>query len=151
MPDFDNSLVTAHQAAEHEVERRGDRSIGTAHVLVGLLASGGVVVDAVQRAEPRLTAESARAALDRDADDLPHLERLGVDPERVLASAGPPSPGPRPGARHFYTAEYQQAMPPASAKLGRLRKTGALTASRSPDPRCCGCRRWSQAPALPTS
>jgi len=132
MPDFDDSLVTAHHAAEHEVERRGDRSVGSAHVLVGLLAIGGVVVEAVQRAEPALTVTAAREALDRDADDLPHLERLGVDPERVLASAGPPSPGPRPKVRHFYAAEFQQAMAPASAKLARLRKAGDLTHERKP-------------------
>lgn len=132
MTDFDDSLVAAHRAAEQEVERRGDRSVGSAHVLVGLLAGGGAVVEAVRRAEPDLTVSAAREALDRDADDLPHLERLGVDAERVLASAGPPSPGPRPRVRHFYTAEFQQAMAPASAKLARLRKAGDLTREQKP-------------------
>lgn len=132
MPHFDDSLVTAHQAAEREVERRGDPSVGTAHLLVGLLATGGVVVEAVQRAEPRLTVELARAALDRGADDLPHLERLGVDPERILASTGAPSSGPRPKARHFYTAEYQQVRTPALAKFAGLQKTGALMGEQKP-------------------
>lgn len=94
MPSYDDSIIAAMGASEREVMRVGENAIGTEHVLIGLLATGGSVAAEVQRAGPGLTAESVRAALQQGIDDLPHLQRLGIDPQRVLASAGTPLPGP---------------------------------------------------------
>ena len=127
MHSYDNSIIAAMVASEREVMRVGGNAIGTEHVLLGLLATGGSVAAQVQQAEPRLTVASVRAALEQSIDDLPHLQRLGIDPQRVLASAGASYPGPLLAARGSHTAEFQGALQSASVKMSRLEKLKALS------------------------
>ncbi|WP_299037779.1 Clp protease N-terminal domain-containing protein [uncultured Pseudokineococcus sp.] len=126
---YDETFSEAMTAGGREAELAGRRAMGTEHLLLGLLIARGPLVDPAVRAAPALSEHSVRQAIERGLDDLPYLHQLGIDPDRVLASAGAPS------ASHLlmsgsHTNDLQAALEAASLKLHQLRKSGALPRER---------------------
>ncbi|WP_432507374.1 Clp protease N-terminal domain-containing protein [Kineococcus arenarius] len=123
---YDESFGAVMAASQREATRLGAGSYGSEHVLLGLLAAAGPLAEQVRRTEPGLTVQAVRSAVERGADDAPHLRRLGIDAQQVLATAGSEPPGPRPAPRNRHTPEWQAALGSASVKLSQLQKSGAL-------------------------
>ncbi|MBI9113692.1 Clp protease N-terminal domain-containing protein [Sanguibacter suaedae] len=122
---YDDSFVAVMTATKDEATALGARDYGSEHVLLGLLAADDDLTRRVVPSFPDLTTTAVRSAVQGSLDDAPHLARLG------LATADPVSPaatGKPPRTKH--TPELQSALNRATAKWGRLRKTGALPKER---------------------
>ncbi|MDP9393636.1 MAG: hypothetical protein M3Q27_04945 [Actinomycetota bacterium] len=105
---YDDTFGAVMAASQREATQLGAHEYGSEHVLLGLLTAGGATAEAVTRAHPSLTAEAVRSGIERAVDDLPHLQRLGIDPEQLLRAGAESSPrGPTPRNRH--TPESQAA------------------------------------------
>ena len=128
MPIYDESFAAAMVATQREATRLGADAYGSEHVLLGLLAGDVPPGREIARAFPGLTPGALGAAAGSSADDLPHLQRLGIAP-------GALPPAPRPGRvppRNRHRPELQASLNSASAKLNRLLKDGSLPRSSTP-------------------
>ncbi|WP_432492346.1 Clp protease N-terminal domain-containing protein [Kineococcus auxinigenes] len=123
---YDDSFSAVMAASRQEATHLGADRYGSEHVLLGLLAAAGPLTEQVRRSAPELTAQAVRSAIERGADDAPHLQRLGIDADQVLATAGGEPSRPHPAPRNRHTPEWQGALGSASVKLNRLQKSGAL-------------------------
>jgi len=130
-----------------EAEQRGDRHIGTDHLLLGVLASPSAVTSAAVRDAGLDLAGARRAVLDADADAL---AAIGIDTD-VL-----PPPGPRPpehpatpslrsrwrrqhrpftgGAKHTLEGALREALQLKHRWIGTEHLLLALAARTGPDP-----------------
>ncbi|WP_432488170.1 Clp protease N-terminal domain-containing protein [Kineococcus sp. SYSU DK018] len=138
---YDDSFGAVMAASQQQATRLGADAYGSEHVLLGLLSAAGPLTEQVRRTEPGLDAQVVRSAVERSADDAVHLQRLGIDAERLLAPAsgdaadagageGRAPSRPRPTPRNRHTPEWQQALNSASVKLNQLQKSGALPRQR---------------------
>jgi ATP-dependent Clp protease ATP-binding subunit ClpA len=119
-------------AAADEARRRGDRRLGTDHLLLGLLhdpaaeAAGVLGVDLA----------SARAA--QDALDRAALAAVGIragDLGPIEDAAGPRRRPPlTSGARAVFKRAVEQAPPRRSSRIGTRQFLLALLACERPDP-----------------
>jgi hypothetical protein len=120
---WDETFVSATEAAGEEARRAGATAYGSEHMLLGLLAATDPVTNHLTGAEPRLRADTVRDAVHGDAVDQPHLNRLGLD------SADLPE-HPKVPLQSKHTAEFQVALNESTAKWGALVKSGALPRRR---------------------
>jgi ATP-dependent Clp protease ATP-binding subunit ClpA len=116
-------------AAQQEAAALGAHEYGSEHILVGLLAADGPLVEQVSSVDSGLSADRVRQAIERSIDDTPSLQRLGLSP--VDASPAPTKAPRMPRNRH--TSELQVSLNSGTTKWGQLRKTGQLTKERKLD------------------
>jgi ATP-dependent Clp protease ATP-binding subunit ClpA len=120
-------------AAADEARRRGDRRLGTDHLLLGLLhdpaaeAAGALGVDL----------ESARAA--QDALDRAALAAVGIDAGDLAGPVEEPGGARRrppltSAARAVFKRAVEQARPRRSGRIGTRHFLLALLACERPDP-----------------
>lgn len=126
---YDETFTAAMTAGDREIERAGGTAMGSEHLLLGLLTARGPLVEPVLRADPALNEEAVREALDRGLDDLPYLQRLGIDPDRVLPSSVA-LPRGRLSMTGSHSSDLQTGLESASLKLDNVRKSGALPRER---------------------
>jgi ATP-dependent Clp protease ATP-binding subunit ClpA len=119
-------------AAAEEARRRGDRRLGTDHLLLGLLH--GPAAEAASALGVDLA--SARAA--QDALDRAALAAVGIhasDPGPIEDAAGPRRRPPlTSGARAVFKRAVEQARPRRSGRIGTRHFLLALLACERPDP-----------------
>ena len=120
------------ESASEEAGRRGDRRLGTDHLLLGLLHNE----DSQAAHALGISLESARAAA--SALDRAALLAVGVEIEDTGAMpiAGPFS-GHRPltsGAREVFKRAVEEARPPKSARIEERDFLVALLSRDRPDP-----------------
>ncbi len=136
---YDDSFAAVMAASQEQATRLGADAYGSEHVLLGLLTAAGPLTEQVVRVEPGLEVQVVRSAVERSADDAVHLQRLGIDTERLLAPASEAAAGVGEGRapsrarrppRNRHTPEWQQALNSASVKLSRLHESGALPRRR---------------------
>ena len=120
---YDDSFAAAMTATRQEATDLGAHVYGSEHLLLGLLAEGGPLAEVVSGRDGAVTYDAVRRAVTHAIDDAPLLEGLGVS---VVASGLADAPRPRRTPRNRHSPELQAAMSAASAKWGRLRKSGDL-------------------------
>jgi ATP-dependent Clp protease ATP-binding subunit ClpA len=127
-----DGMRTLLKSATEEVGRRGDRRLGTDHLLLGLLHDP----DSPVATALGVSLADARAA--RDALDLAALAAVGV---RVGAVAEPPAvtfgrrlPPLSSGARAVLRHALDDARPRRTGRLGAAHFLRALLARERPDP-----------------
>lgn len=127
---YDDSFVAAMTAIRQEATALGARAYGSEHALLGLLAAGGPVTQQIVRLHPQLTVSAVRTAVEQALDDLPHLRRLGIEPDAlpVASSSTGSARNSAPSNRH--APELQAALNSATAKWGQLRKSHSLPRER---------------------
>lgn len=124
------NLVMA--SATEEARRRGDRRLGTDHLLLGLLHDA----DSSAAKALGVSLADARAAVDRL--DEAALAAVGVQAETL--GAGPPVPFGRrlapltSGAREVFKRALDEARPARSGRIEAAHFLLALLALRRPDP-----------------
>lgn len=136
---FTRDARSVVMAALGEAERRGDRHVGTEHLLLGLIASPDAVASTVvtdhdldlHRARRTLSEadEAALAAVGVDVDGLPR-------PDRPIPRRGrrmPRSPF-TDGAKQTLEAALREALGHSHRHIGPEHVLLALCARTSPDP-----------------
>jgi ATP-dependent Clp protease ATP-binding subunit ClpA len=119
-------------AAAEEARRRGDRRLGTDHLLLGLLhdpageAASALGVDlASARAAQDALDRAALAAVGIHAGDLGSIEGLGGARHRLPLTSG---------ARAVFKRAVEQARPRKRGRIGTGHFLLALLACQRPDP-----------------
>jgi ATP-dependent Clp protease ATP-binding subunit ClpA len=119
-------------AAADEARRRGDRRLGTDHLLLGLLhdpaseAASALGVDLVSaRAAQDALDRAALAAVGIHADDLGPMEEPGGAHRRPPLTSG---------ARAVFKRAVEQARPSKRGRIGTRHFLLALLACERPDP-----------------
>jgi hypothetical protein len=125
---YDDSTVAVMTATKDEATALGARDYGSEHVLLGLLAAADDLTRRVVPSFPDLTTTAVRGAVQSSLDDAPHLARLGLTTVDPATQPAPATIAKPPRTKH--TPELQSALNRATAKWGRLRKTGALPKER---------------------
>jgi ATP-dependent Clp protease ATP-binding subunit ClpA len=119
-------------AAADEARRRGDRRLGTDHLLLGLLH------DPAAEAASALGVDLASARAAQDALDRAALAAVGVragDPGPIEDAASPRRRPPlTSGARAVFKRALQQARPSKGGRIGTRHFLLALLACERPDP-----------------
>jgi ATP-dependent Clp protease ATP-binding subunit ClpA len=125
-----DALKTLLRSAADEARRRGDRRLGTDHLLLGLLH------DPSSAQALGVSVESARAA--SDALDTAALAAVGIEVDRlgaVMPGAGarhlPPLTS---GTRAVLKAAIEQARPRRTGRIGTDHFALALLEREVPDP-----------------
>lgn len=126
-------------AAVGEAERRGDRHVGTEHLLLGLIASPDLITCATA-ADHSLELHRARRTLD-DADSEA-LSAVGINVDEIPGDDGrvarrtrrlPRSPL-TDGAKHTLEAALREALAHRDRHIRPAHVLLALCAQRQPDP-----------------
>lgn len=120
---YDDTFTDVMTATQREATALGAHVYGSEHVLLGLLAKGGPVVDRVTALAPSFTHDAVLDAVERSADDAPLIGSLGLS---TVATQVAEAPRPIRTPRNRHTPELQSALNTASAEWGRLRKNGSL-------------------------
>ena len=119
-------------SATEEARRRGDRRLGTDHLLLGLLHDA----DSPAAKALGVSPADARAAVDRL--DAAALAAVGVQAEPL--GAGPPAPFGRrlppltSGAREVFRRALDAARPARTGRIDTAHFLQALLSLRRPDP-----------------
>ena len=119
-------------SATEEARRRGDRRLGTDHLLLGILH------DEDSRAAQALGVSLADARAASDALDLAALAAVGIEIETL--GEGPPVlfgrrlPPLTSGARAVFKRAIDQARPFKSGRIGTTHFLLALLSLQRPDP-----------------
>ena len=120
-------------AAAEEARRRGDRRLGTDHLLLGMLHDP----DAEAARALGLDLDSARAAedaLDRAALAAVGVDAGGLDPMRVVGTGFHRLPPLTSGARAVFKRAIDQARPGGSGRIETRHFLLALLTCERPDP-----------------
>lgn len=117
-------------ATRQQATALGAQVYGSEHALLGLLAADGPVTQQVVRLHPQLSADAVRTAIEQALDDLPHLQRLGIDLDTVPMAPSSTGRAANQKPRNRHTPELQAALNSATAKWGQLRKNHQLTRQR---------------------
>jgi ATP-dependent Clp protease ATP-binding subunit ClpA len=119
-------------AAADEARRRGDRRLGTDHLLLGLLHDPAAEAAGVLRVDLE-SARAAQDALDRAALAAVgiHADDLGPMGERGGARRRPPMTS---AARTVFKRAIEEARPGKSGRIGTRHFLLALLARERPDP-----------------
>ena len=119
-------------AAAGEARRRGDRRLGTDHLLLGLLH------DPAAEAASTLGVDLASARAAQDALDRAALAAVGIradDLDPIEDAAGPRRRPPlTSGARAVFKRALEQARPSKRGRIGTRHFLLALLACQRPDP-----------------
>ena len=126
---YDDSFAAVMAAGQREAAALGAHEYGSEHMLLGLLAAGGPLVERISNADSGVNLDGVRQAIDSSVDDAPHLQRLGLS--RVDSPPAPAKSARTPRNRH--TSELQVSLNSGTAKWGQLRKAGRLTKERKLD------------------
>jgi ATP-dependent Clp protease ATP-binding subunit ClpA len=119
-------------AAAEEAHRRGDRRLGTDHLLLGLLH------DPAAEAASALGVDLASARAAQDALDRAALAAVGIRADDLGPIEDAAGPRRRPpltsGARAVFKRAVEQARPHKSGRIGTQHFLLALLACQRPDP-----------------
>ena len=119
-------------SATEEARRRGDRRLGTDHLLLGLLHEEG------SRAAKSLGVSLADARAASDALDVAALAAVGIQTDAL--GAGPPAPFGRrlppltSGARAVFKRAIDEARPVKGGRIDTTHFLLALLSLERPDP-----------------